>query len=332
MTHMNERECMFYQTLEDQAVRCLLCPHCCALEEGESGLCRGRKNIGGRLIAVNYAQSVGSARDPIEKKPLYHFRPGTGIISLGANSCNLSCFFCQNYTSSQQECPTRRIAPEELRELVLRESGEEAPQVAFTYTEPLTWYEYIYDFALLAPEVDIVLVTNGFINPEPLYLLLPYVKAMNIDLKSIRPEFYQQHCGAALEPVKKTIARTFEAGVHLELTNLLIPGLNDSDAEIQELAEFVAALDKNIPLHFSAYHQTYRSFIQSTPESTVLQACRIASRQLNNVYAGNIRSAEFHSTLCPNCASEVISARRQALALSADGRCSHCSERIRGVF
>ena len=331
MTDRNERECMFYQTLEDQAARCLLCPHCCRLEVGESGLCRGRENRGGKLIAVNYAQSIGISLDPIEKKPLYHFRPGSRIVSLGANSCNLSCFFCQNHDSSQQQCPTQLILPEELRELVVRESGEEAPQVAFTYTEPLTWYEYIHDFARLAPEVDIVLVSNGFINPEPLEQLLGKIKAMNIDLKSIRPEFYQKHCEANLEAVKQTIIRAYERGTHLELTNLIIPGLNDSPEDIRDLADFVAALDRNIPLHFSAYHPAYKSRIPATPEKTVLGACQIASQKLNYVYAGNIWSAEYHATKCPHCGRELISARRQAVGLDA-GRCAGCSELIRGVF
>ena len=331
MNKMNERECMFYQKLEGRAVRCLLCPHSCALEVGESGLCRGRKNIGGRLIATNYAQSIGLALDPIEKKPLHHFRPGSRIISLGPNSCNLSCFFCQNYDSSEAECPTRRINPEELRELVNRESGEEPRQVAFTYTEPLTWYEYIYDFAQLAPEVDIVLVTNGFINPEPLDELLPYIKAMNIDLKAIRPEFYDQHCGARLEPVLRNIRSVREAGVHLELTNLLIPGLNDSEANINSLVDFVADLDKNIPLHFSAYHPAYKSKIPATPESAVINACRTAANKLNYVYAGNTRSTEFHATRCPQCGAELISVRRQPVGLER-GRCARCSEQIYGVF
>ena len=332
MRETNERECMHFQKMEGQAVRCLLCPHCCHLEVGESGLCRGRKNIGGMLIAVNYARSIGIALDPIEKKPLYHFRPGSKIVSLGSNSCNLSCFFCQNSESSQQGCPTIIISPMELKELVLRKCGDGPLQVAFTYTEPLTWYEYVYDFARQAPEVDIVLVTNGFINPKPLDELLPHIKAMNIDLKSIRPDFYEKYCEARLEPVLKSIERVMGEGVHLELTNLLIPGLNDSEAEIKELVDYVASLDRRIPLHFSAYHPAFRSQIPSTPESTVLQACRIASGKLDYVYAGNILSAEFHATLCPKCSSEVISARRQPLALKAGGCCSHCSQPIYGVF
>ncbi|MDD3144425.1 MAG: radical SAM protein, partial [Candidatus Cloacimonetes bacterium] len=247
------------------------------------------------------------------------------------NSCNLSCFFCQNFDSSQQECPTRRISPEELKELVTRECGDGPRQVAFTYTEPLTWYEYIYDFARLAPEVDIVLVTNGFINPEPLDELLPHVKAMNIDLKSIRPEFYEKYCGARLETVKSTIFRAHELQVHIELTNLIIPGLNDSDEDISDLVDFVAALDKNIPLHFSAYHPAFKAKIPATPERTVLDACRTAAKKLNYVYAGNLWSPEFHATVCPKCKAELISARRRPVGLD-QGRCASCSEPVYGVF
>lgn len=321
---------MHYQKLEDQAVRCLLCPHCCRLEVGESGLCRGRKNLDGKLIAVNYARSINISLDHIEKKPLYHFRPGSSILSLGPNSCNLSCFFCQNSDSSQQQCSTREISPAQLQELARQQTG--GGQVAFTYTEPLTWYEYIYDFAQLAPEVDIVLVTNGFINPEPLEELLPFIKAMNIDLKSIRPEFYQTHCGASLEAVKRTIVRAWESGVHLEITNLIIPGLNDSESELRDLIDFVAGLDKNIPLHFSAYHPAYKSSIAATSAKTVLAACHMAATKLNYVYSGNIWSSECHATTCPNCKTELISAQREIIALDAKGRCQNCLEPIYGVF
>ncbi|MBW6514973.1 MAG: AmmeMemoRadiSam system radical SAM enzyme, partial [Candidatus Syntrophosphaera sp.] len=304
----------------------------CELETGERGRCRGRQNIGGKLIATNYGQSIGIGLDPIEKKPLYHFRPGSQILSLGANSCNLSCFFCQNFDSSQAECPTRFISPADLHALVLEHCQKGVNQVAFTYTEPFTWYEYIYDFALLAKDTDIILVTNGFINPQPLKKLLPYVKAMNIDLKSIRPEYYTEHCGAGLETVKQTIRTAHEGGVHIELTNLLIPGLNDSDGDVRALVNFVACLDKDIPLHFSAYHPAYKSRIPATPQDTVLGACKIASESLSYVYAGNIYTSEFRETKCPQCGSVVISAGRRIVALNAEGSCASCSHRIKGVW
>ncbi len=310
-------------------VQCVLCPHLCLLKVGETGLCRGRQNQDGKLIAINYGHSVGLAVDPIEKKPLYHFRPGTSILSLGPNSCNLSCFYCQNYNSSQQESPTMDISPRQLRDLI-QERGL-APQVAFTYTEPLTWFEYIYDFAQIAPEMKIVLVSNGFINPEPLDQLLPFVKAMNIDLKSMSDQFYKEHCGASLDVTLRTIKKAHARGVHLELTNLLIPGLNDSEEDILDLVKFVGELDRRIPLHFSAYHPAYKSKIPATPISTVLKTCRMANDYLDFVYAGNIGINEFSATKCPNCGKELITAGRRAVSLDG-AACKNCGHKISGIF
>ncbi len=327
-----KREAMWQQKVGESEVRCLLCPHACLLGVGETGLCRSRQNQQGILIAVNYGQSIGAAFDPIEKKPLYHFRPGSQIISLGPNSCNLSCFFCQNFSSSQQRCPTHYLSPEALAGLVRDNCRDSALQVAFTYTEPFTWYEYIHDFAQVAADIDIVLVTNGFINPDPLKEILPFVKAMNIDLKSIKAEFYQRHCGGNLETVKQSIRMSYEAGTHIELTNLIIPGLNSSEAELLELAEFVASIDPDIPLHLSAYHPAYKSSIPATKGAAVLRACELAASRLSYVYAGNIYSTEYQATRCPNCSQTLISASRAPLNITADGTCSACHHPIFGVF
>lgn len=325
------REALYYERLDGDRVRCLLCPQVCELGVGESGKCRGRSNVGGKLLAVNYGQSIGASWDPIEKKPLFHFRPGSRILSLGPNSCNLSCFFCQNFSSSQTPCPTSFISPADLAALARQYGTDGVQQVAFTYTEPFTWFEYIWDFSELAPDIDIVLVTNGFVNPQPLAQILPRIKAMNIDLKSIRPEFYTQHCGAKLPAVQQTIAAACKGKVHIELTNLLIPGLNDTDEEILDLARYVASIDKDIPLHFSAYHPAYKARIPATPGATVLRACELASACLSFVYAGNIRSSQYQATFCPNCQATLISAERIDTGL-ADGRCAHCSLPIYGVW
>lgn len=278
------REAMFYHA-EGEHLRCELCPRQCLIFEGKSGFCRGRKAMGGKLYAINYGETVSLALDPIEKKPLYHFHPHSEILSLGPNSCNLSCSFCQNWEISQQDCPTRYIGIEELERLVLAQTY---PQVAFTYSEPTMWYEYIHDFAIAYPEIDIVLVTNGFLNPGPWDQLLPYIKAMNIDLKSMQEEFYVQQCGAHLAPVLRNIKAAYDAGVLMELTNLLIPGLNDHEKELLELAEFIASIDDSIPLHISAYRPCYRLNKPATTTGQIETACNLAAKRLKYVYAGNV--------------------------------------------
>lgn len=325
------REAEFYLKLPNHSVRCELCPHFCHLSDGQSGRCRSRTNNGGILIAVNYGRSIGGYQDPIEKKPLYHYHPGSLIYSLGPNSCNLSCDFCQNYQISQLDSPTVPLSPDQLKTLL---NSNDLHQVAFTYTEPLTWYEFILDFARLAPETDIVLVSNGYINPGPLQKLLPYLKAMNIDLKSIRETFYKQRCGGDPAPVLQTISMAHAAGVHLELTNLLIPGANDDPADILDLVEFCAELDPELPLHFSAYHPAYRSSEPETPGSSVIAACRLAKSRLRNVYAGNLAESLFSDTVCPACGKTVISRRsgRVLCAPNWGGNCPQCGNKILGVF
>ncbi|MDD4310142.1 MAG: AmmeMemoRadiSam system radical SAM enzyme [Candidatus Cloacimonetes bacterium] len=265
-------------------IMCLLCPHLCKLNNGETGICRGRKAIDNKLYAVNYAETVCISLDPIEKKPLYHYNPGSYILSLGPNSCNLSCSFCQNWQISQVASPTSYISIEELAKQV--RSGDN-PQVAFTYSEPLMWYEYIMDFADYAPDIAIVLVTNGFINELPWKQIIPKVKAVNIDLKASTEDFYLKQCNGMLQTVKQNIQLAVEAGIHVEITYLLIPGLNNQPEEIEELASFVAKLDQNIPLHISAYRPMYKMQIRATTTEEVKMACDIAAKHLKYVYAGN---------------------------------------------
>lgn len=332
MAETMTREAMFYEKLGDEKVRCQLCPHSCVLKPGQRGICRGRKNVDGKMIAVNYGQSVGLSVDPIEKKPLYHYRPGSRIISVGPNSCNFSCFFCQNYDISQMDCPTRYLTLEVLQSLVDRYCAGGPRQIAFTYTEPFMWYEFIHDFAEYSPDTDIIMVTNGYINPEPLKKLMPRISAMNIDVKSIRDEFYKKYAGGRLEPVKQTFFAAHEGKVHIELTNLLIPGLNDSQEDIEDLIDFVASVDVDIPLHFSAYYPAYKATIPATPPSTVLNACKIASEKLSYVYGGNIYSESFRETICPKCGATLITAGRKMTGISETGACKNCGHKIYGVF
>jgi len=283
------REAMFY-IHEGNKIRCQLCPRECLLSEGKKGFCRSREVINGSLIATAYGKTTSLALDPIEKKPLYHFHPGSMIVSLGPNSCNLTCKYCQNWEISQQEYPTRYLAIEDLIQIIREQKNQ---QVAFTYTEPLMWYEYILDFAAQAPDIDIVLVTNAYINQEPWRNILKVIKAVNIDIKAYRDNFYRELCGGKLEVIKDNIIIAKEIGVHIELTNLLIPGYNDTEEEMQDLAMFIASVDKNIPLHISAYRPGYKITVRPTTGEEVENACAIASRYLNYVYAGNVYSARF---------------------------------------
>ncbi len=283
------REALYYKMIEELA-HCQLCPRSCIISEGNFGFCRSRKLINGKLIATAYGQTVSIAKDPIEKKPLYHYHPHSQIVSLGPNACNLNCAFCQNWEISQQDTITQAVKISQLAAYV---RGMNPCQVAFTYSEPTMWYEFIWDFAVYAPDVEIVLVTNGYLNPLPWQALLPKIKAINIDLKSIRNDFYKRLCGGDAEIVKANIISAFQAGVHVELTNLLIPGENDSEAELHELAKFVASINPNIPLHISAYRPCYKMNNRATDKAEIEAACEIAAKYLKHVYAGNVLSTRY---------------------------------------
>lgn len=328
---MMTREAEFYIKETASRVCCQLCPHNCLLADQQTGLCRSRINQQGILYATNYGRWTGIQLDPIEKKPLYHYHPGSQIMSLGPNSCNLSCDFCQNFEISQVDCPTIEIGPEQLRDLMI---SRKQTQVAFTYSEPLTAYEFILDFAQLSPEIEIILISNGFINPEPLARLIPFVSAMNIDLKSIRDSFYRQRCAGTLAPVLDSIKTVYKSGIHLEITNLLIPGANDDPQEIKDLIDFCADISPDLPLHFSAYHPAYKSREQATPPETVLYACELAASRLNFVYAGNLGATEYTDTLCPECGSLLIDRSRGRVtnSVKSDGTCQKCGRKICGVF
>lgn len=322
------QKAMYYQKREEDGVQCLLCPHLCFISNGKTGSCRQRKNIDGTLFSLNYGKTISLSLDPMEKKPLYHFLPGKVILSLGPNSCNLSCAFCQNFSSSQFSAPTRPIDAAQIIELC-HKHGSKA--VAFTYTEPFTWYEFIIDTAkeLKAEKLKIVLVTNGFINREPLQELLPYIDAMNIDLKSMDNEFYKNKCGGKLEPVLDTI-RSVWGNCHLEITNLLITDFNDNNEQIFQLVDFIASISSEIPLHFSRYFPNYKLNKPPTPLERMQQAKLIAQEKLYYVYLGNMITD--NKTLCPKCGETLIDRRYEFNCRIENGRCFHCGKEIYGVF
>lgn len=324
---------MYYKKLENNELICQLCPHYCHLKVGQRGLCRGRSNLNGTLIATNYAQCASMGLDPIEKKPLYHYHPGSDILSLGPNSCNLFCSFCQNYGISQKDSPTEEILPDKLVELI-KYYTPKILQVAFTYSEPLMWYEYIGDFARKYPEIQIVLVSNGFLNPLPFRELLPFIAALNIDLKAMSDGFYSKQCHASLPPVMENIRLAFEAGKYLEITLLLIESLNDKDADISALAAFIASLSPDIPLHISAYHPAYKLKLTATRQASIERAIQLAKEHLNYVYGGNLPTQDYMQTHCPACNSLVIERSfKGGKSLLADtNKCQNCGHTIYGVF
>jgi pyruvate formate lyase activating enzyme len=327
------REAMYYKEIGNNVFQCELCPHYCVIPPNEQGKCRSRENLNGRLWAVNYAHAAGIAEDPIEKKPLYHFRPGSKIMSLGPNSCNLNCRWRQNYEISQLEIETINLNISDLYSLLLK-SNPATMQIAFTYSEPLTWYEYILDFATQNPDAKIVLVSNGFINPEPLARLLPHIAAMNVDLKGITDSLYRDYCGGNLAAVKSSIRQIYAAGVHLELTLLLIPGLNDNEEELVELVDFVASINREIPLHISAYHPAYKMSTPPTSYEDIARARNIALQKLDYVYGGNLLQNDFRDTRCPVCKELLIRRSLQHCEshILEDGKCPACGKKIYGIY
>ncbi|HPZ42977.1 MAG TPA: AmmeMemoRadiSam system radical SAM enzyme [Bacillota bacterium] len=302
------REVIHYDRKEQNLTACRLCPKLCTIREGKYGFCRVRQNRGGTLYATNYGKVSSWALDPIEKKPLYHFYPGSDILSLGSVGCNLRCGFCQNWTIAHGDPPTRELTPAEVVELARqqRERGSNIG-IAYTYNEPLMWYEYVRDTAPLAREAGLknVLVTNGYINEAPLLELLPYIDAMNIDVKGFTDKYYRESCKGSLEPVLRTV-EIAHTRCHVELTTLLVTGLNDSEEEISRLVDWVASLDPEIPLHFSRYFPNYEVDLPPTPLGTLLRAWEIARSRLAYVYIGNAPQLDAGDTICPGCGETLI--------------------------
>ncbi len=286
-------ECRYYQKLDDGRAECLLCPHHCNISEGRTGICRSRRNEGGVLLSEVYGRPCSLAIDPIEKKPLYHFHPGTKCLSIACTGCNFRCLNCQNHEISQvapSEVGHYDLSPEAVVELCIE---HHCPGIAYTYTEPLTYLEYITDTARLAHEADLwnILVTAGYVCQEPLKDLLPYLDAANIDLKSFSDDIYMKVSGGRLQPVLDTILAMRDAGVWIELTNLVIPGINDDLQMIRQMCQWIVSngLSDN-PLHFSRFFPRYKmQDIPPTPIHTLKAAKQIALEEgIKHVYLGNV--------------------------------------------
>ena len=323
-----EKEALFYEK-QGEKISCRLCPHNCFIKEGEYGKCNVRINKNGKLYTINYGEITSIAKDPIEKKPLYHFKPGSNILSVGSFGCNFSCGFCQNHTISQERANSEYIPPEKLVEIC--KSLDDNIGVAFTYNEPSIWYEYVYNSSRLLKEtlkdINIVLVTNGYIKEEPLKMILPYVDAMNIDLKAFNNKYYKDICGGSVEPVMDTI-KISSKKCHVEVTTLIVSGENDSSYEIEEIAGFIASVDKNIPLHLSRYFPNYKMKTPATKLEVMLQDRDIAKKHLNYVYMGNVDSSD-NSTYCSKCGYKLIEREKYYIYVNtSDSTCPKCGCKI----
>jgi pyruvate formate lyase activating enzyme len=278
-------EAQYWEKREKGVAACVLCPHHCVLKEGAVGLCGARMNHGGQLVSLNYGRVSSLSMDPVEKKPLRRFMPGTMTLSAGSFGCNLRCPYCQNYTIACDVPETEYVPPDQMAQLARKES---APTVSFTYNEPLVGYEWVMDAARSAQEQDIgiILVTNGYIEPAPLDELLPYVSAMNIDLKAFRDETYRRICGGSLEPVKHTIEAA-AAVCHVEVTCLLVTGMH-TEEEMADMFDWLSSVDREMPLHLSRYFPRYRYHEPPTDPDWMKRMAALAGEKLSYVYLGNI--------------------------------------------
>ncbi|MCK5283235.1 MAG: AmmeMemoRadiSam system radical SAM enzyme [Nanoarchaeota archaeon] len=327
------KEASFYKRLKDNQVQCLLCPHLCTIKPNERGSCHVRENQKGKLYSLVYGKAISTGVDPIEKKPLFHFLPGTFSYSIATMGCNFHCQFCQNSDISQpgNGIYGRNITPEEIVESAIE---NDCKSIAYTYTEPTIFYEYAFDIAKLAKKQGLknIFVTNGFINPEPLKEISPYLDAANIDLKSFSEEFYKNIVCARLKPVLDSIKLYHELGIFLEITTLIIPGKNDSEKELTQISEFIASIDKNIPWHVSRFHPMYKmNNLGATPEKTLMKAIEIGKKSgLKYIYAGNLPGNDFESTFCPKCNAKLIDRYGYQIEKTTlkENKCPFCGEKI----
>ncbi len=322
----------YFKKTKGNTVECKLCPHNCKIKEGNTGICQARVNDKGELYSKNYGQVSSIGMDPVEKKPLYHFYPASDILSIGTFGCNFSCKFCQNWQISQQTPDLRKFNPREIVDIAMR---KDAIGIAYTYSEPLIWFEFVLETSKLARKNDLknVLVSNGFINHEPLKELTPYINAANIDVKSFKTDFYQKHAKGRLKPVLENVEFFHQNNVHIELTTLIITDLNDGKDELKELFSWIKNLDSDIPLHLSRYFPNYKMEKPRTSKKTMKMAYDLAKKYLQFVYPGNIRVNEGQDTICPECQTNLINRNIYHSQTNLKGnKCPECGYRVPGEF
>ncbi len=334
------REAMFYEKLEGDKVQCNLCFRNCIIAPDERGFCRNRENQGGILYNMVYGRPSAVHVDPVEKEPLFHFHPGSKIYCIGTAGCNFRCKFCHNWSLSQRTIEEigyfRELVPQNVIDEVSRMG---IPAISFTYNEPTSLYEYMYDVARLASKNDIKVVfhSNGSLSPEALTTLLPYVDAVTIDLKGFCPDYYERIAGAELEPVLETLKIIGETDVWLEIVNLIVPGLNDDPTKIRAMCQWIyEELGPNVPLHFTRFSPAYRlTDLSMTPISTLELAYGIAKTEgINYVNIGNYPGHDKNSTFCHECGQRVVARHHFSVfeVNVTEGRCDFCQTRLPGVW
>ena len=333
------KEARYYKQIENKSVRCTLCPHNCTIQDGKSGICRVRKNIEGKLHSQSYGNIIAMHIDPIEKKPLYHFFPASRTLSIATPGCNFHCYNCQNHTISQIDESifefTKKIPPEEMIKIAVRENIK---HITFTYTEPTIFFEYMLDIAKLAKRQGLYcsIVSNGFINQQPLKELIPYIDAANIDFKFKDNSLYRKITGGFVEPVIETIITLYKSGVITEVTTLIIPELNDNEDYFREMGEMLLRISDEIPWHLSAFYPTYKMLdYPGTSPSKLVEFRQIAlDSGFKFVYTGNILNLEGSTTYCPRCGKTLIARHYYNLKLTNlnGNKCPRCGEKIYGKF
>jgi len=334
------KKALLWTPLPEKAVQCQLCAHRCIIKNGEMGICHVRENISGTLFSHTYNKLIAAHIDPIEKKPLFHFLPGSLSYSVATPGCNFTCLHCQNASISQMPRELGVIKGESVSpdNIVKNALSHHCKSVSYTYTEPTIFFEYAYETAVIAREKGIknVFVTNGFMTSEAIEKLAPVLDAANIDLKAFSDTFYKKICGGRLNPVKQTIMKMVEKGIWVEITTLIIPGYNDSESELKKIADFIAGINSEIPWHVSAFFPTYR--LKNTPPTPT--RILIKTRKtglacgLKFVYTGNVPDNDSESTACPECGRLLV--RRKGYSISDNviktGRCPYCQAKIRGLW
>ncbi len=333
-------EAMLYEKLPDEAVQCHLCGHECRIAPDGLGICRVRQNVGGRLVSLNYGHLVAAHVDPIEKKPLYHFLPGTTSMSIAAAGCNFQCEFCQNWQISQQPRCGRADAGQSAtpEQVVAATRRKGCASISYTYTEPTIYFEMAYETATLAVEAGLknCFVSNGFMTPAAVRTIAPVLDAINVDLKAFREETYRTRMKGRLAPVLECLHTLVAEGVWVEVTTLVVPGMNDSSAELGDIAGFIATdLGIDVPWHVSRYHDNYQMTGRgATPIETLAEAVRLGrAAGLRYVYQGNV-AGTGGDTRCPGCEALVIGRQGYTAEVGGlrDGDCAACGEAIAGLW